>query len=85
MTKGIIFDLTQLNNGFYLKIFQLFTIGYAIDDHGYGKYITFLIGIYKLEFTLSITWRTALNGNEKNKKIHNSKKRKKAQATTASA
>ena len=55
------------------------------DNEGYGKYYTLLLGIKKLEFTLSLTWRTALNGNEKGQEIQKQHKRKKSQTPTASA
>ena len=81
MTKGIIFDFLKLDNGVYITLIKFIKIGYAIDNHGYGKFITFLFGIYKLEFTLSLTWRTALNGNKKNK----TKNKQKSKTTVASA
>lgn len=68
MTKGIIFDLIQLDNGFLLTLFKTFKIGTITDDEGYGKYYTLLLGIKRLEFTLSLTWRTALNGSQKVKR-----------------
>ena len=85
MNKGIIFDLIKLDNGFLLTIFKLFKIGALKDNEGYGKYCTLLFGIRRLEFTLSLTWRTALNGYKENKKVQKSQKRKKSQTPTASA
>ena len=85
MAKGFIFDLIKLDNGFLLTIFRLFKIGTIHDNEGYGKYYTLLLGIKKLEFTLSLTWRTALNGNEKGQEIQKQHKRKKSQTPTASA
>ena len=85
MSKGIIFDLIKLDNGFLLTICRLFKIGTLTDNEGYGKYYTLLLGIKRLEFTLSLTWRTALNGNQKGQEIQNPQKRKKSQTPTASA
>lgn len=81
MTKGIIFDLIQLDNGFLLTLFKTFKIGTITDDEGYGKYYTLLLGIKRLEFTLSLTWRTALNGSQKSK----TKSKQKSKTTYASA
>ena len=81
MTQGFIFDLIKLDNGFLLTIFKLLKIGILTDNEGYGKYYTLLLGIRRLEFTLSLTWRTALNGNQKNKK----KSKQKSKTTYASA
>ena len=85
MAKGIIFDLIKLDNGFLITFFRLFKIGTLTDDDGYGRYYTLLLGIRILEFTLSLTWRTALNGNEKGQEIQKQHKRKKSQTPTASA
>ena len=81
MTKGLIFDLIQRDNGFLLTFFRLFKIGTITDDDGYGKYHTLLLGIRRLEFTLSLTWRTALNGSQKSKK----KSKQKSKTFAASA
>ena len=81
MNKGIILDIIKLDNGIYSTFFKTIKLGYAIDNQGYGKYITFLIGLYKLEFSLSLTWRTKLNGNEENKK----KNKQESKAPIASA
>ena len=81
MTQGFIFDLIKLDNGFLLTIFKLLKIGILTDNEGYCKYYTLLLGIRRLEFTLSLTWRTALNGNQKNKK----KSKQKSKTTYASA
>ena len=81
MTKGIIFDLIKLDNGFLLTIFRLFKIGTITDNEGYGQYYTLLLGIKQLEFTLSLTWRTALNGSQKSK----TKSKQKSKTSYASA
>ena len=81
MTKGIIFDLIKLDNGFLLTIFRLFKIGTITDNEGYGQYYTLLLGIKQLEFTLSLTWRTALNGSQKSK----TKSKRKSKTSYASA
>ena len=81
MTKGIIFDLIKLDNGFLITLFRLFKIGTITDNEGYGKYYTLLFGIRKLEFTLSLTWRSSLNGNKKSQK----KSKQKSKTTYASA
>ena len=81
MTKGIIFDLIKLDNGFLITLFRLFKLGTITDNEGYGKYYTLLFGIRKLEFTLSLTWRSSLNGNKKSQK----KSKQKSKTTYASA
>ena len=81
MAKGIIFDLIKLDNGFLITFFRLFKIGTLTDDDGYGRYYTLLLGIRRLEFTLSLTWRTALNGSQESKK----KSKQKSKAFVASA
>ena len=81
MTKGIIFDLIKLDNGFLLTFFRLFKIGTITDNEGYGQYYTLLLGIKKLEFTLSLTWRSSLNGNKKSTK----KSKQKPKIVNASA
>ena len=80
MTKGIIFDLTRMQNGIFISILRFIRIGIARDNEGMGKFVTFLIAIYKFETTISFTWRE-LYGNQKSKK----KNKQKSKAAHASA
>ena len=81
MTKGIIFDLLTLNNGMVLTLFRIFKIGLIKDNQGFGTFYTLMFAIHKLETSVSLTWRTALNGSQKSK----TKSKQKSKTSYASA
>tara|TARA_R100000808_G_C2099561_1_gene117132 strand:- start:236 stop:451 length:216 start_codon:yes stop_codon:yes gene_type:complete len=56
MTKGYIFDLMKMENGWVITLFSIFKFGYLNNAYDFGIYKCFQIGIYKLELTFSLSW-----------------------------
>ena len=78
---GKLIDILTLDNGIILTLLTVLKIGLIKDNQGFGTFYTLMLGIYKLETSVSIAWRTQEYGKE----IQNSQKGAKSQTPTASA
>tara|TARA_R100000152_G_C6597723_1_gene55966 strand:- start:228 stop:446 length:219 start_codon:yes stop_codon:yes gene_type:complete len=58
--QGFIFDLLKLENGWILTLFLIFRFGLLKGTNEYGTYGSIHVGIWKLEFTISLAWKDSL-------------------------
>ena len=56
MSKGFIFDLLKLENGWVLTLFSIFRIGWIGSADDIKFYKCFQLGLSKLELTFSTGW-----------------------------
>ena len=56
--KGFIFDLIKLENGWVITLFSLFKFGYLSGDEDFRHFKCIQLGLWKLEFTFSLAWKT---------------------------
>ena len=58
-SKGYIFDLVKLENGWIVTLFSFFSLGYLNENIESKFYKCFQISISKLQLTFSIDWSRA--------------------------
>ena len=56
MTKGFIFDLLKIENGWIITLFSFFRIGWLRAGRDNNFYKCLQLGIGKIELTHSIGW-----------------------------
>ena len=59
MTRGYIFDLIKLENGWVVTLCSFLRLGWLKGDEGFGSYKSLQFGLGKLEITISLGWKNS--------------------------
>ena len=60
MSRGYVFDLIKIENGWVVTLFSFFRLGWLKGNEDYGSYKCLQFGLGKLELTISLGWKNSM-------------------------